>query len=289
MSSKGSLITVSVLFFVFILGGGFLFSQAGDETPKKEPPAYTIGPMDVLLINVIGVPELNTSVRVSETGAITLPLLGTFEVTGLSPHGLEVKLIGLLEKNYLNKAYVSVAIKEYNSRQAAVIGAVSKSGSYPLIGQKNLMHLLAEAGWVTKEASGLIQLIRRDSKGKRTVTKVYLTDLLSTDNAESNPLIKPGDLILVMQQLLIDVYIFGEVNRPGIISMNSGTEMTMLKAIAQAGGFGDRARKSRITVRRTVNGKTVKIRVNVKKILKGKIADFQLKDNDIIFVPESLL
>jgi len=90
---------------------------------------YIIGPRDLLEIKVFELPEFDHTVRVSEDGSITLPLIGNIQIGGLTKDKAEKKLSELLEK-YVKKAQVSIFIKEYQSSRVAIIGAVEKPGMY---------------------------------------------------------------------------------------------------------------------------------------------------------------
>ncbi len=89
---------------------------------------YKIGPKDLLEISVFGQDELNKTVRVSEDGKITFPLLGEVEVEGLTKVELEKKLSRLLEEKYLHNPQVTIFIKEYQSKRVSVLGAVKNPG-----------------------------------------------------------------------------------------------------------------------------------------------------------------
>ena len=72
--------------------------------------------------------------------------------------------------------------------------------------------------------------------------------------------------------------------------MKMGSEqVTLLRAIAQAGGFTDRARRGKVLITRTEGGSEKKIHVDVKEILSGGRKDFVLQAFDVVFVPESVL
>lgn len=107
-------------------------------------------------------------------------------------------------------------------------------------------------------------------------------------NPSLNIPLQPGDIINVPVEKFLSIYIFGQVKNPGMIKIRQDNDVTLLKAIAAAGGFTDRARKASVLVKRTVNGVEKKYTLNVKKILKGKAKNFLLKDNDIVHVPESI-
>ena len=78
-----------------ILFSPYLFSQ------ERVTADYRIGPKDLLDISVFGLDELTKTVRVSEDGRISLPLVGEVEVEGITKAELEKKLSQLLEEKYL--------------------------------------------------------------------------------------------------------------------------------------------------------------------------------------------
>lgn len=267
----------------------FLVAALGVAQENNRVSDYTIGPKDLLAINVFEVPELNITVRVSENGDITLPLLGTIKAGGLSRFQLEKRMAGLLERSYLKNAQVTVFIKEYQSKKVSVIGAVKNPGNYDLIGKQSLLQLISLAGGLTEGAAGRIIVIRQYKNGKSASLKIDLDDLLMNGNADLNIPLNPGDIVNIPVERTSDIYVFGQVNNPGYIKVKSSSDMTILKVIAQAGGFTDRARKGNVLITRKEKGKELKIKVNVKKILRGKQTDFIILPNDIVFVPESVL
>jgi polysaccharide export outer membrane protein len=258
----------------------------GDRTKDY---AYTIGPKDLLTISVFEVPELNITVRVAEDGTIALPLLGVVRVQGLNPLQLETRLAILLEKSYLKNAQVTVFIKEYQSQKVSIIGAVKKTGNYELIGKQTLLQLISRAGGLTEKAGSKIIVIRQYKDGKSASLAIDIEELMLKGNASLNIPLQANDIVNVAMDTLVDIFVFGQVKNPGQIQMKKSDQLTLLRAIAQAGGFGDRARKSSVLITRREKGKEIKIKVNVKKILNGKQPDFILKPNDVVYVKESVL
>lgn len=279
-------------FFVIVIVFVFAWLTPAAAQKSTDPVySYAVGPKDLLTINVFEVPELNITVRVSEDGSITIPLLGKIKVEGLTRSELERKLANLLEKNYLKNAQVTIFIKEYQSKRVSVIGAVRNPGNYELIGKQTLLQMLSLAGGLTREAETAehIIVIRQYPDGKSKSLKIELEDLMLKGNPKLNIPVNPGDIINVPVMRFTDIYVFGQVTKPGHIKMKKNSHLTLLRAIAKAGGFTDRARKSGIIIKRLVNNKEIKIKVNVKKILRGKKPDIILKPNDVVFVPESIL
>ncbi len=251
--------------------------------------SYKIGPGDLIEIKVFDVPELNITVRVSGNGLITLPLIGNITAEGLTRSQLENRLAAMLEKNYLKNAQVTVFIKEHHSQMVSVIGAVKTPGNHELYGEKTILELISLAGGFTPDASKKIIIIRKLKEGKSISLSIDMDELMLEGNPKLNIPLKAGDIINIPAESHMNIYIFGEVKNPGHIQMIKEGDITLLRAIAQAGGFTDRARKGSVLVKRRENGKEKKIKINVKSILKGKKPDFVLENNDIIHVPESIL
>ncbi len=118
---------------------------------------YRLGTRDLVEIRVLEVPELNLERRVSESGTLTLPLIGDLPVAGLTASEVQKRLETLLREKYVNRANVSIVIKEFankpvsdrRSRRAARVtqhlravdaasGDFGCRGAYPAGRQKDL-------------------------------------------------------------------------------------------------------------------------------------------------------
>jgi polysaccharide biosynthesis/export protein len=283
---------VCVLLFLGLLP----FSLAVQETeaPQTEQEMfineYVIGPRDLLEIKVFELPELNQTVRVSEDGSITIPLLNRVIVGGMSKDAVEKKLAQLLEQRFVKNPQVSVFIKEYQSRVVSVIGAVEKPGMYELVGRQNLLQMVSKAGGIKENASNRLFVLREGKSGNAATIAIDLEDLLSNGNPSLNIPLQPGDVINVPVDKPGHVFVFGEVKSPGALEMKMSKKITLLQAIAQAGGTAEGASKSGITIKRKdpKTGKERKIKVNLNDILKGKKPDIDLIDGDVVFVPASI-
>jgi polysaccharide export outer membrane protein len=253
---------------------------------------YLLGPRDLLQITVQDMPEFSKiEVRVSEDGSITLPLLQRVMVGGLNKDEVEQKLASLLEEKYLNlkKAQVSVFIKEYQSQQVAVIGAVDKPGMYEIIGRQNLMQMLSKAGGITEKAGNEIFVLREGKNGVSASIPIDLEDLFLNGNPKLNIPIQSNDVIMVQPDKIINVYVFGEVKQPGALQVKMSKKINLLQAIAQAGGLTESASKSGITITtKDKSGKEVKTKVNLKDIINGKKPNLLLKEGDVVYVPTSI-
>ena len=284
------------LLIVFIMISGMFLSFAQERQEQAEQKgqvehsrSYLLGAKDLLSISVFEAPELNITARVSEDGNITMPLLGIIKVDGLTGVEVEQKIASLLKKSYIKNPHVTVFIKEYKSRRVSIIGAVASPGSYEIIGKPNLLEMLGNAGWVTDAATGQITINRRSPTGEKQSLDITLENITGKGNTNQAPAISPGDVIIAHAYQFCEIYVFGQVNRAGMVKVKQDSRMTLLRLVVKAGGFSDRARKGAVIIRRKVKGKEIKLKVNVKKIIKGKKPDFPLEPGDIIFVPESIL
>jgi polysaccharide export outer membrane protein len=262
-------------------------SAAAQDTSAE----YKIGPKDLLEISVLGVPEINKLVaRVSEEGRITLPLLGEVEVGELTKFELEKKLAQLAGEKIVRKPEVTVHILEYVSRRVSVVGAVEKPGPVELLGRQTVLSVLSAAGGLTRDAGEDIIIIRQLAGGGSTSIRISIDGLFVRGDPELNVPLEPGDVVNVPVDRTVTIYVFGQVKNPGALQVKRSSLPTLTQAIAQAGGFTDRANKKRVKIRRKdASGKDIEFSVNVRSILKGKIKDVPLQVNDTVYVPESLL
>ena len=284
-------IVVLILAFAVAAASGFaLVQEAAKPQEAKEAfvRAYRIGPGDLLELRVFQVEELSQTVRVSEDGSITLPLLGRVMVEGLTQEGVVQKLAGLLQAKYVKNPQVTIFIKEYKNQQVAVIGAVEKAGNYELVGRKNLLQIISMAGGFSETFGNEAFILREGSDGQTSTISIDLKDLLVNGNQTLNIPIEPNDIINVPVDKEIRVFVMGRVTRPGAVKAKLSEGITLFQAIADAGGLAEGAKEGSITItRKDKAGKEQKIKVNLKDIIKGRKKDIKLQEGDVVFVPES--
>lgn len=246
----------------------------------KEAPSYPLGSGDVLWVELYGFSDINNEVTVDPQGFITLPILDKVFVSGLTIDQLQDRLKQQFSE-YINDPQVNVQLKEYGSRYVNVIGEVGSPSRIPLKRALRLLDAISMAGGFTSK-SGDIELQRRDSLGNIQKKKIFKDSLLGADIENDNLFLLDGDVINVLP--VSSIYLSGEVSSPQAISYEKG--MTLLQAISKAGGFTQWANKDNITILRKIGEKTETIKINAKKIEKGKIEDPILFPNDHIIVKE---
>lgn len=285
MKTKTTILTALIAAAALSLGSAPAAAQ--DAVPGTE---YRIGPKDLLEISVFGEEDLkNLVVRVSEDGKITLPLLREVEVNGLTKGEVESKLTRLLAEKFLQNPQVTVFIKEYLSKRVSILGAVERPGPFELLGRQTLLQVISQSGGLTRDAGSEIIVIRQLADGTSTSLRIPIDDLFFKGDPNFNIPLEPGDIVNVPVDKLVPVYVFGQVKSPGALQVKKSNIPTLLQAIAQAGGFTDRASRGGVIIkRRDASGKEIEIKVNIKAILKNKKKDIVLFENDTVYVPESL-
>ena len=249
-----------------------------------------LGAEDLLDIRVVGVDALSTTVRVSEAGSITLPLIGEVKVAGLSPADLEAALARRLEERYVHDPQVSVFVKEFGSRKVSVIGAVVRPGRYAMLGRRTLLDMISDAGGLTED-HGPFALITRhgDAPGAAPTTlEIDLGALLYQGRTDLNPEILAGDLVHVPVDLPVRVYVNGAVGTPGEYETRASRPLTLLQAITKAGGLTARAARKKVEIlRRTAGGGQETIPIDLKMVMRGQARDPVLQDGDVVVVRET--
>jgi polysaccharide export outer membrane protein len=255
-------------------------------SPSPAAPDRTeplIGGGDLLKVSVFGVKDFDEEVRVSARGDITLPLVGSVHVAGLMPEDagalIQKKLV---DGHFMRHPEVSIFQKEYATQGVSVLGEVQKPGVYPLLGSRRLYDVISMAGGTTPKSGSTVSIAHRDRPANPD--EVKLTDEAGRSTT-ANVEVLPGDTVVVSKAGI--VYVVGDVKNPSGVIMENGMSLTVLKALAMAGGTNPTAAtNSAKLIRRTANGPQ-EIPIPLKKILSAKAEDLNLQPEDIVFVPNS--
>ena len=107
-------------------------TPGGDLPPLPDATlaAYRIGPEDQLRVTVFNDPRLTGDFRVSDAGAIALPLIGTVRAAGLTTTELERAVEKeMKDKNLFRDPSAAVQVITY--RPVFVLGMVERGGQFP--------------------------------------------------------------------------------------------------------------------------------------------------------------
>ncbi|HVR39690.1 MAG TPA: polysaccharide biosynthesis/export family protein [Thermoanaerobaculia bacterium] len=288
-------ISASILSFLAILATANAVATANAQSPSIPMPTQDLpilstnaplGPRDVIEIRVLEDPSINGPVTITDNGQIVLNLLGKVDVNGLTPAQVENKLKSLLEANFFAKATVSVQVSSYGSNPISVLGAVQHPGKIGASNNITLIQALTQVGGLSNSYGRELYVLRTAQNGLTEQLAIDIDELLVRGNPDLNIPLAPNDVVNVLADTPIVVYMLGEVMKPGPVEFRRAQTPTLLQAIAGAGGQTDRA-SSKAVIKRIENGKEQTITVNYRKILEGS-TNVVLRDNDTVWIKESV-
>lgn len=272
-----------------------------DTPPEIQKSGYLVGPGDVITGKVLGEPQFDFVATIDEDGKFQVPF---FDKSVMAKCRTEKELrsdVTKLLSKYLKTPLVSVSVIERKSRPPATIYGEIRSPQQVILTRKSrLLELLAFSGGVTEKAGGAIQIFHtqppmcdetyEDGSGNTAATgtdamdfpfRVYTLNTVQQGSEQSNPLIYPGDIIVVKEAL--PVYIIGEVNAAGKVPLPEGG-LSLTQALASVGGVRKEAKIKDIKIYR-LKGDTKDreiISTNYDAIKKGKQKDVMLSPYDIV-------
>ena len=252
---------------------------AEDPTPPPAPPApsatrYRVGPGDVVQVQVYGETALTGPFPVNDAGALDFPLLGSVAVQGLTGNEIADLLRARLGAGYINEPTVTAWLSGYKSQPVQVLGAVAKPGQYYLHGTTTVLQILGEAGGVNRGGANEIRITR----GSETEDVTVVPYELLVSQGKGNLTLEGGDVVFVPESL---VSVMGQVAKPGDVAYRD--DLTVSTCIAAAGGALPTANLGRVFILR--DGQ--RTRVNIRKVVSGKVDDPDVESGDRIFVGES--
>ena len=268
-----------------------------EEAPKPAPANETAVPQsprllansnlklgvgDLIEISVFGVPDLSTKARISGSGDVYLPLIDYVHLASLTTDKAQELIQKRLEDGgFVRGPHVSIFVNESASQAITVLGEVSRPGAYPAIGNRRLFDLISAAGGLTDKAGRNVTIEHRGDPGQKV--ELQLSSNLTEDTQE-NVDILPGDTIIVSRAGI--VYVVGDVKNPSGFRMDDNT-LTVLKALALAGGNTRTSSLSKTKILRQTPGGIQELPVDLKKILYAKAPDIALVKGDVLFIPGS--
>lgn len=250
-----------------------------------------IGERDTITLKVFEADEFDGSFRVNDRGEITHPILGPVTIGGLTRQEAETRFTELLESRFLQqgRATVSVEISDSRSQAINVVGAVRNPGEIEFSGNLTLIEAITAAGGLTPSQGNSIFVYRRASNGLTDQLEISTRELLTRADPAVNLPLFPQDLINIPETVDVTLYCVGEVNTPGALTFKSNERITLLAAIARAGGLTDRAAKKIVIQRQGEDGEPILIQADYREIFEGKTADVELQAGDVVTVRVSFL
>ncbi len=244
--------------------------------------SVTIRGGDLLSVQVFREDQLSTKVRVRDGGSVLLPLIGSVAVAGLPPAEAAARIAdAYLTGHFLTHPEVTLLIEESALQQVAVLGEVGRPGTVALSSPRSLIDVLSEAGGLLKSADHHVTIRRPDEAPITVLVGNQAASVLNT----ADVLVRPGDTVLVPRAGI--VYVLGDVGRPGGYLMEDDSRLSVLQALALAGGTTKTAAEGEARLIRGAAGNGTEIPLHLKAVQKGKAPDLSLENDDILYVPFS--
>jgi polysaccharide export outer membrane protein len=249
---------------------------------SKDPGEYLLGEGDLLKISVFEAKELDTTVRVSSRGLITLPLIETVDIKGLTAIEAEEKIEAMYRERFIKNPHVSIFVEEHISQRITLVGQFKKPGTFDYPTKQRLLDAIALGGGLSEKAGQMAQIRKaRQVQGQPDTFMVDLDRLIVKGNVELNIEINGGDVIFIPEAGVF--FVDGAVRRPGAYAIKHHT--IIQEALVEAGGFEHWAEKNRIKlVRMAENGERQIIDLDLSQPATQKMT---INDRDILIVDES--
>ncbi len=287
--------------------------DAAADSTQDWSENYRLGPGDVIKIEVFGAEEYSGEAVVLQDGAISLPRAGRVLVQGQTFQQAS-EAIANTYLTYIRNPMITVTPIKLRPIRVAISGEVSRPGSYTIEPTKDnqeqnfptLTQIISQAGGITARANLKRVEIRRPTGSDQTQTStINLWDLVRSSDLSQDIVLQSGDEVYIptaanlsaqeMTELAsanfapdsIQVYVTGEVARPGVVQVPLNTPLN--QAISAAGGFNQTAdRQSVNLVRLNPNGTATKqnISVNASRGISEE-DNPPLMDQDVVVVHRS--
>jgi len=255
----------------------YLACAQNSPAPITQP--YRIQPGDELEIRAFNQSELDQTVVVAPDGRISLLLLNEVDAAGQTVAALSETLSSMYGKHF-REPRIAVVVQSFANRHIFVGGEVNSPGMVPLMaGMTAITAIFRAGGYKDSARQSEILLIRGSDQRKLNLEQAL-------EGGKDDVPLEPADVLFVPKSV-INVYVGGEVARPGLLPLLG--RMTPLQAIVQAGGLKVSARAKRIVlIRDSGQGQPTVMAVNLDDAVNGK-PEAVLKAYDIVFVPRTTI
>ena len=278
-------------------------NQLSADLLRPSTKMFTLGPGDIVEIEIIGNPASRALTTVGLDGKIYFNVLAGLDVWGLSLEQARALIEQDLAK-YFSQPQVSLTLRTVASKHVWVLGRLNRPGVYPLAGSMTLLESLATAGGTARSTGQANSQELADLRHSFVVREgqslpVDFYRLLHDGDMSQNIYLQADDFVYVPSALENEVYVLGAVRFPRAIAYQES--MSLISAIA--GGDGP-ARLDYITggdqgpfmkdaylshvaiVRGSLAAPQITV-VDANAIMKGRNPDVRLEPGDVVYVPNS--
>lgn len=242
-----------------------------------------ITPGQVVHVSVVNAPDFSVNTRVSESGDIAFPYIGSVHIDGLnSVQASKLITDELKAQNLVNDPRVLVTVDSFTTG-ITVLGEVRAPGIYPMPGKQLLSDVIATAGGVTANSGRVIEISNSKHPGENQ--EVPWDPTMHNTTSYDRP-VRPGDRVLVRACGI--AYIGGHVSKPGAYSLCGSQQITLSELVALAGATTAYTSDRHVyLVRQMPDGSRAAQEVDLVKVERAKATDPVIHEDDIVFVSPS--
>jgi protein involved in polysaccharide export with SLBB domain len=255
-------------------GADLLWSGvAGPESDESNavPEDYLVGPGDELIVDLWGGVEGNLRLKVSRSGSINIPRVGTVAVAGVRFADLPKLLRQRVAQNF-RQFDLAVSMGELRNMRVFVTGFVTRPGLHVVPSLSSLTQALAVAGGPTAIGSFRSLQLRRNGQ---LVETLDLYDLMLRGQMGVDRRLQSGD-VLHVPAVGPQVAVIGSVNNPAVFELKGDEVLEDL--LRMAGGLAPVANRDSAVVLALGNS------LPVREVQLPKDARTQLKAGEVLRV-----
>ncbi len=249
-------------------------AMAAGANDQAEDYKLSVG--DLIRILVFQNPDLTLETRISESGNVSYPLIGSAHLGDLTIANAEKELARLLiEGGFVRNPQVTIVLLQNRGNQITVLGYVPRPGRFPLETNTRVSEMLAIAGG-TAITGADTAILTGTRNGQPFRKEIDIATIFVDSNSTDNLPVQSGDSLYVPRAPMF--YVYGEVQRPGMYRIERN--MTIQQALAVGGGLTPRGTEMWLRVnRKNKDGILEKISVDPSDPIQA---------DDVIYVRESL-
>lgn len=236
------------------------------------PANYTIGPADMVTINIWGASQQTIEAEVSADGYIVIEGVGPIKLAGLTVERAKSALRNKLSQHY-SDCSIDLSLSETRSIQVQVMGEVKVPGTYTLSSLSTAFNALYMAGGISK--IGTLRDIKV-YRGGKNISTIDVYDYILNGNSRGDIRLEDNDVIIVGAYNCL-VQIKGNVKRPMWYEMK--TSETVKDLLSYAGSFTGNAYTKNVRLTRKSGDE-----YSIHTIDEFQMGSFALSDEDMVEV-----
>lgn len=282
-----------------------LFGQ--DKTEKAPDPtvrdidAYRLRVGDQIEVQIFNsgkpVGDPTKTLTVPANGQVSFQPIGRVVLLGKTVEEVQEDIAKRLKDDgVFISPQVGAIISRFEPRSVFLMGAVQGEVFLPVHRDMRILEVLARAGKLGSQGADFSHVtVRRDARdGTSFPIEVNVDDILVRNENQQNIVIFENDIIIVPRLEAANpasaewVYVLGKVRSPGRIAFLRGrSPFTLTKLIAMCEDFQEFADRTKVKIIRTEPSGRRQFTVDFDDIISTDRADFELKPDDLVYVPET--